>query len=615
MRARMRNLVALLGQGRELPAYLYGMVDQVTLPGRAHMDLTADALLRYSCYSTDGGYSISHSLLHGWQRGYVETTGYIVPTALDLAAALDRPELREDALLQGEWLLQHQRPDGSFQDITREQGAAFDTGQVLMGLDRLFVETGDPRYAEAGRMACDWFCTLAQPDGRWSGASDTQTRCPTYLTRSAAAMIAHGRLTRVERYVGQGKIFLDWAIAQQLPSGLFRNSELTPGAPYLLHTIVYVLEGLLDGYRSTGESRYLEAARRGAEGLLRASLTREITLRSFYNEHLEPTTTEKCLTGLAQWAGVCLGLFEITGDERYVESASNTLFYLKSKQLRVQGKLRGGLPGSVPIWGHYLKLSYPSWNLKFFADALLAWQRLGLDESRQQEIFVATSHRIYGGKVGWTESSLDLAKIDRKVLERLEKVIETDQGAEPPLVVDLGCGEGRHLDWLEARHPDWRFVGIDPQPPSRSNRRIEAGTANRIPLADGSASCVYASIALQHVSDIDAALAEIRRVLRPGGVFVLFDRNPLSLRGLLKPWHEIRGRWLYSWDAPFRERWYGLGRWRSMLRRAGFRIRQAQAMAAHEDHGWRRYLPINRFVYVVAQAAPIAAAMVQSVAA
>lgn len=564
-----------------------------------HLSLTADALLTFGQKSLDGGSSIAFGLLHGWARGYVETSGYLIPTCLDIARAINRPDMRDHALALGEWVLSHQRPDGAFPDITRTHAAAFDTSQVLMGLQRLFEETGDERFLAAGRRACDYLCGLSDPDGSWSRSGDAPGVSKTYFTRSAAALLAFGRLVEDARYIDTATRFLEWAITQRLPSGLFRNSELPPFRGYLLHTIIYVLEGFLLAYEVTGDRRWLEATLSGAEPLKAVNLNREITLYSLYSAELTPLTQEKCVTGLAQWAGLCLGLYKATGDADYRECASNTLYYVKSKQLRRKTQLRGALPGSVPVWGVYLKLSFPNWNLKFFGDALLKWKAMGLDDADQQERFVMRSHHIYADKVGWATANTELSAFDRDILSAISKIAARQLPAgSRPTVVDLGCGAGRCLDYFETLRPDWTFLGVDPLPGPPGARAILTGTANSIPLADESADVIYACISLQHVDAIDAALAEVRRVLRKGGLFVLFDRNPLSLRGLLKPWHELRGRWIYSWDAPFRERWYSPGRWKALFRAARLKVIGARTFTDRSGSGLRRLMPINRFLLV-----------------
>jgi SAM-dependent methyltransferase len=168
-------------------------------------------------------------------------------------------------------------------------------------------------------------------------------------------------------------------------------------------------------------------------------------------------------------------------------------------------------------------------------------------------------------------------------------------------ILDLGCGEGRFLKRLRQRQPNWTIKGVDPRPPRHADSGIASGSTMQIPFPDASFDGVYLTIVLQHIDDVDASLAEIFRVLRPGGVLIVFDRNLISIRGLLKPWHEIRGRWLYSWDSPFRERWYTLRKWRALFRRAGFQSAGGRSMTHLTGQGLRGNLPVNRFVFVTGQ--------------
>ncbi len=58
---------------------------------------------------------------------------------------------------------------------------------------------------------------------------------------------------------------------------------------------------------------------------------------------------------------------------RWLNSALKLLDQVKATQSvgsRHAG-IRGGVPGSNPIWGWYLRLTYPNWAAKFFADALM----------------------------------------------------------------------------------------------------------------------------------------------------------------------------------------------------------------------------------------------------
>ena len=101
-------------------------------------------------------------------------------------------------------------------------------------------------------------------------------------------------------------------------------------------------------------------------------------------------------------------------------------------------------------------------------------------------------------------------------------------------VVDVGCGPGRFL--REAAERGATAVGVDPSAQMRrlALRRIPErlrsaitvteGTAEHLPLEDGSATVVWAVASLHHWDDPDAGLAEVHRVLEPGGRLLVAER-------------------------------------------------------------------------------------------
>jgi len=100
------------------------------------------------------------------------------------------------------------------------------------------------------------------------------------------------------------------------------------------------------------------------------------------------------------------------------------------------------------------------------------------------------------------------------------------------VVVDIGCGPG-----VAARHAASRgatVVGVDPAPVmlrvarlrrSRTAVRYLEGAAEALPLDDGFATVVWSLATVHHWADVDAGLAEVRRVLRPGGRFLAVERR------------------------------------------------------------------------------------------
>jgi ubiquinone/menaquinone biosynthesis C-methylase UbiE len=99
--------------------------------------------------------------------------------------------------------------------------------------------------------------------------------------------------------------------------------------------------------------------------------------------------------------------------------------------------------------------------------------------------------------------------------------------------LDVGCGTGNLLRRIGARHPGVELAGLDPDPKAlaRAERktgrgvRLVRGFAQELPYPDGSFDRVFSSLMLHHLDSAakDALLAEVRRVLRPGGLLVLAD--------------------------------------------------------------------------------------------
>jgi SAM-dependent methyltransferase len=95
---------------------------------------------------------------------------------------------------------------------------------------------------------------------------------------------------------------------------------------------------------------------------------------------------------------------------------------------------------------------------------------------------------------------------------------------EPGLVLEVGCGRGELAERM-SRELDARVVAVD-----QSDRMVEltaargveaiVGDVQNLPFRDGIFDCAVAAWMLYHVPDLDGALRELRRVLRPGGRLV-----------------------------------------------------------------------------------------------
>jgi ubiquinone/menaquinone biosynthesis C-methylase UbiE len=101
------------------------------------------------------------------------------------------------------------------------------------------------------------------------------------------------------------------------------------------------------------------------------------------------------------------------------------------------------------------------------------------------------------------------------------------------VMVDVGCGEGQ-VARMATELNGMDVVGVDPamaQVALASERaggpRYLQGSATSLPLRSGSADAAVACLVFEHIEDLDSALAEVARVLRPGGTFLFLLNHPL----------------------------------------------------------------------------------------
>jgi SAM-dependent methyltransferase len=100
-------------------------------------------------------------------------------------------------------------------------------------------------------------------------------------------------------------------------------------------------------------------------------------------------------------------------------------------------------------------------------------------------------------------------------------------------VVDVGCGPGSAARAAAARGA--HVTGVDPArvmlrlagrlTPASAGVEFVEGSAESLPLPDGSADVVWTIASVHHWHDVDAGLVEIRRVLEPGGRLLAMERR------------------------------------------------------------------------------------------
>ncbi len=123
-------------------------------------------------------------------------------------------------------------------------------------------------------------------------------------------------------------------------------------------------------------------------------------------------------------------------------------------------------------------------------------------------------------------------------------------------MLDAGCGKGRFARLVKERQPETEVVAFDLalamlQVAPAGLRRC-SGTLTSLPFRTGAFDAAYAIESLEHAVDIETAIAELCRVVRPGGKIAIIDKN-------VKHWGRL--------ETPSWERWFGASELTKLLRK------------------------------------------------
>ena len=177
--------------------------------------------------------------------------------------------------------------------------------------------------------------------------------------------------------------------------------------------------------------------------------------------------------------------------------------------------------------------------------------------------------------------------VDRHLLELLDA-----RGPSAPLrVLDVGCGTGKQLAANRDRFEHLTLIGVDRSSGmlAVARRRCPGvrwvhGDAQSLPLGSGTIDYSVNQYSYPHIPDKPAFFAEVFRVLRRGGRFVLTNIDPWSMRD----WLTYRF-FPEAWPVDERD-FLRVEVLEDLLRSAGFAAVSTTARAQASDESLRRFL-------------------------
>jgi malonyl-CoA O-methyltransferase len=135
-------------------------------------------------------------------------------------------------------------------------------------------------------------------------------------------------------------------------------------------------------------------------------------------------------------------------------------------------------------------------------------------------------------------------EVCRRLLEKLEVV-----KISPQWILDAGSGTGAAIPALFENYRKAQVVALDLSE-NMLNRCARHGglfraphcvcaDIEKLPISDDSFDLVFSSLSMQWCNDLDAVFKEVRRVLKPGGLFVFTTFGPDTLKELRLSWAKV----------------------------------------------------------------------------
>jgi malonyl-CoA O-methyltransferase len=192
-----------------------------------------------------------------------------------------------------------------------------------------------------------------------------------------------------------------------------------------------------------------------------------------------------------------------------------------------------------------------------------------MSANQEETLPVRDVARAFGAASRGYEAAARLqAEVREELLSRLVLLKSPPQAA-----LDRGCGTGAGARAIKRQFPRARVTAADLAAPmleearrhSRFWRPIHCthADARHLPFEAATFDLVFTNLMLQWVQPLDAALREIRRVLRPGGLLLASSFGPLTLQ-------ELRAAWAAADEGVHVNEFVDMHDFGAALQRAGF---------------------------------------------
>ncbi len=289
-------------------------------------------------------------------------------------------EFTERARRAIEFLLPLQLEGGGFPGgeilNNKSQPSFFNSAQIIAGLIAWHRASHDERALVSARRAADWLLSFQDDDGAFRKHL-YEGLITTYGAHASCWIAELGTHTGESRYLDAAGRHMRWVLGHQDRETDWIDRCGFTAADHdarraVTHTIAYTLWGVLATATALNDRHAREAVERAA---LKVARRVELSgwLPGVLDSRWNAAANYACLTGNAQMALIWFALYEQTSDSRFLNAALKVIDLVKVAQPMTSSEsgIRGGVPGSDPVWGGYIRMAIPNWAAKFYIDALL----------------------------------------------------------------------------------------------------------------------------------------------------------------------------------------------------------------------------------------------------
>lgn len=415
-----------------------------------------------------------------------EVTGYIIDT-------LYRVGEKELAYDLARWEASIQRADGGFDAPGTKVPYSFDTAQIARGF--LAVLDDMPQMEDNLRRACDYVDRYIAADGEVKTETYDAWKLP-----DGSILHEYGNLYMLPPMLQAGRKLNEPKYVKAAQRGMeyFRRKpdlvEFKSNLNMLSHYFGYMMEALVD----MGEFDLAKKGLKQAEEIQRP----DGSIPAY------PGAGWVCATGMAQ---LSLAWYKIG----ITEPADKAMAYLEKIQ-----NPSGGFYGGYGQGCNYFDKKEICWAAKFFIDAYLF--KIKSDFNNESARWFGTIDENDG---------------------RVQAVLSFLGDLKGKKVIDVGCGKGRFLKVLRSRYPEGHYHGLDISEDMLKYcpKEVTTSTGSMLNMeyhADHF-DCVYSVEALEHAVNVENAIREMARILKPGGKIIIIDKNVAKLGALkIKSWEK-----------------------------------------------------------------------------